>query len=157
MGVNISEIIKSQKRQRYKSIIITRNIEYIGKEIIEKLFNNINEDYEYIDIIKEFSENKDLRSRINSFDINELQNYLKEIKSDKEIIIIDNLEMIFSMYEDFEIEKFLEMFKLDKIKKYGTDYIYIFMLPNLQILKNYDIRNQDDGLKRIISILDIKL
>ena len=153
MKMRLRDIIENQRKQRYQALIFTRKLDFYGRNIIEKLFNNY--EIDYIDILNEFKIGNLESREIHNYNCDKLKDYFwaKEYISD--LIVIDNLESILSTYDVSELNKFIKYFEKDRFKPLFENKVFIFILPELNKFESLETLNNDNKINRIIKIDEI--
>ena len=147
------ELLSYQKIERYQSLIFIRPQ---GKRIIKHLNELLNEvEHDYIDIFEYLKNNTLDASSIQEFNVEYIKEWLHNYSYNSDIVVIDNIEIILSTYNESEIQRFLNYVDKDKFKPLFSQKIFIFILPDLMALKSKRIYNENKEITRVYNINEI--
>lgn len=152
--MTLKKILKNQENKRYKTLIFLISLENSKISVINEVLKK--EKYDFIDIIEEIKKRNFDLERFNLEKLNYLKSYFNNKKIESNLMIINNIEILISMFEEKEYDNFIYQLSYDNYtdsKKNQT----IFLMTDILKFQKIDLKNEDDGSERIYRIEKIKL
>lgn len=150
---NLVELAHNQKTERYKAMLILGNIYSlspgIGSAIADALKANC------ISIVDEFVRNKSLGENVDTFGAEDLKQLLREmVRPSEEVVVVEGIDMLWSIWSTFERNRFLRMLEMDTISPYKETVFLFLCLKDDQLIK-CDWLNDALRTPRVLDINDI--
>lgn len=152
--MTLKKILKNQENKRYKTLIFLISLENSKISVINEVLKK--EKYDFIDIIEEIKKRNFDLERFNLEKLNYLKSYFNNKKIESNLMIINNIEILISMFEEKEYDNFIYQLSYDNYtdsKKNQT----IFLMTDILKFQKIDLKNEDDRSERIYRIEKIKL
>lgn len=148
--INIEYFIKNLSSERYKTFIIHSGAKTGKSEYAKVLAKRVNG--KYLDLLKTFKENPDLRSKIDVFGIKELENLLVHEGKKESTIILDNIEFLLNTWDKDNYDLLFNLIfkKWDSFKISYRPVLGVFLITNPKIF-NLELRTSD-GKSRVFHL-----
>ncbi len=150
--MKIEKIMEAQKYQRYKSLMFLGEGQYSTKESVGDLMERY--DYMYLDVCDELPEG--IIEEVHQRGSEAVKNFFQKLIYSTKVIVVKNLDILLSILSEKEIINFIEGFKKDIYKPFGSDILMIFILPKIERFRKLRIENEDNKISRIINIEEIE-
>lgn len=150
----LDRILNNQKNKRYKTLIFLCASENLELPVIKEVFKE--KEYDLIDIIEEIKNKNFNLERFNLEKLNYLKAYFNNKTIFSNLMIVNNIEILISMFEEKEYENFLYQLSYDNYTDSEKNQTIFLMLDILKF-KNINLKNEDDNSNRIYQIEKIKL
>jgi hypothetical protein len=142
--INIEKSIKDLLSERYRTFIV-HDRPLTGKSRFAKQLAKRAEG-KYLDLLKRFKKDEELKKNIDTFGINELENLLTEESKGENLLILDNVEFLLNTWDDDEYDSFFHLItkNWDSFKKSYSAVLGVFLITNRKIndLKLYTSKKE---------------
>lgn len=131
--MNIEKFIKNLSDERYKTFVVHSGPKTGKSEYAKLLAEKSNG--KYLDLLKIFKENDDLRSKIDIFGIRELENFLVSEGKEETLIILDNIEFLLNTWnkDNYDLLFNLIFKKWDSFKTAYKPILVVFLISNTKL------------------------
>lgn len=148
-------LTQAQKMERYKALLIIGNIHALTPSVGRAIASAL--EAVHISIVDEFIMNPSHCTNIDTFDTDDMKKLLRNKTSPSdEIVLVEDIGMLFSVWSAYERTKFLRMVEMDTISPY-KNIVYIFLCLKDEQLKKCGWVNDVHHWPRVLDVNDIVL
>lgn len=145
--MNIDELLDTQCKERYKSVIIC-GAGMTGKTKMIKSFADRKQAL-YIDVLDKVNSDTSLTNRVEVLKPETVFEWIKQ-NDGKEYVVLDQIDFLFSLWSDTVKREFVR--KLD-IKSNGTCVVTV--LHNYKLLEENLMKKNSKGQSRIVNVSEL--
>lgn len=146
--INMIRFVENQSKERYKNFILFGPAMSGKTKLAKKLAYKMTA--KYIDLLKEFAGDINLKATIDTFEPHDFKQYLKSVRDRDNLIIIDNMDFLFNTWDSSQRESFFNFVEMDEDLS-----IFCLVLQDNKSLKGIHFRNSY-GQKRVLSLYDVE-
>ncbi len=144
----IIDFIHIQLKERYKTFGLFGPAMSGKSELAKKLADKTGA--VYMDLLAEFVSNSDLRSNIDTFEPQDLKDYLRRVAFNGRLIIVDNIDFLINTWNNLSKEHFLNFIDKDEYMM-----AYCFILQESKFIRESNMVNSI-GQNRILNVYNVE-
>ena len=152
--INMERFVHNLEGERFKNFII-HSSPLSGKSKYARQLAN-KSGGKYLDLLKRFAKDEELKNKIDVFDIESLEKLIIEEAKEKKILIVDNVEFLINTWGEGGYDKLLYLLfrTWDSFKPSYKTTLGVFLITNNRILNNEKHTSKGESLILLLNRLE---